>query len=297
MKVIYVDRETKEKKEEKIYGEKAIRFLYGEGFLRSICRFFCSLALFAAFYGFWQKQKFTKKKIKKFIADFSVDTSEFLNPVDHFSSFNDFFCRKLKPQARPIDPDDSIAIIPADGRYLVYPNLSECDGFFVKGEKFSLRNLLKDDTLTEEYHEGAIVLGRLCPVDYHRFHFPTKGIPEKRRLINGFLFSVNPIALVKNSAIFTQNKREITIFSQTPFGKILFIEVGATCVGTIHQTYKPNTRVQKGDEKGYFSFGGSLLILLFKQGTIDFSEDLLHNSANGLETFCKMGQPLGRKIF
>ena len=78
------------------------------------------------------------------------------------------------------------------------------------------------------------------------------------------------------------------------FGKVLFLEIGATFVGAIHQTYTPNKPHQKGDEKGYFSFGGSSLILLFQKGKIQFDPDLLHATSQGVEIKCLMGQSMGK---
>lgn len=296
MEVIYYDRQTKEKRLEKIYGRKALHLLYREGLVSFCFRFsLAKIALISKFYGLWQKLPYTKRKIVPFIEQFQVDSSEFLEPVSAYNSFNDFFCRKLKSEARPIAKGDHIAIIPADGRYLVYPDISLAEGIFVKGKFFSLEALLGCQKLAKEYAKGSLVLGRLCPIDYHRFHFPVQGVPKAPKRINGSLFSVNPIALIKNIQIFTENKRQITTLENTPFGKVLFLEVGAMCVGSIHQTHKPNVLANKGDEKGYFSFGGSSVILLFPRQSINFCKDLVDNSKEMTETFCKMGEPLGYK--
>lgn len=298
MKVIYIDRKTQTPKVEKIYGGKWLHFLYQHrlrwiGF--PLLYLIATCALCSRFYGFLQRRSYTKKKIEPFIKDFDVNTVDFEKPISHFSSFNDFFCRKLKPEARPIAAGNDIAIIPADGRFLVYPDISLCDGIFVKGKAFSLKNLLSDLDLYQEYKEGGLMIGRLAPVDYHRFHFPTEGVPNQTKFIDGKLFSVNPLALMKNISIFTQNKRALTLLEQTPFGKIILMEIGATHVGSIHQTYKPDQPVQKGEEKGFFSFGGSALIYIFPKNSIEFCQDLLNNSKNHLETLCQMGQPLGKK--
>ena len=148
--------------------------------------------LFSALYGWWQKQPITKRKIAPFIKNFHIDTSEFLDDPTTFRSFNDFFIRKLKPSARPFSLDPKMAIIPADGRYYFYQNIKEADGFLVKGEKFDLHSLLQDDPLAHRYAHGSMVLARLCPTDYHRYHFPCDCIPGPTRFINGWLYSVNP---------------------------------------------------------------------------------------------------------
>ena len=135
-------------------------------------------------------------------------------------------------------------------------------------------------------------MARLCPTDYHRFHFPFSCHASSVKVINGFLYSVNPLALSKNIEIFTENTRVISTLTSEIFGEVIFIEVGATNVGSIHQTYREGT-VQKGEEKGYFSFGGSSLILLFEEGRIVFDQDLIEAGKTGVEIKCLMGQPMG----
>ncbi len=249
---------------------------------------------FSRIYGAWQKTPFTKKKIRPFIKSFGVDTGDFLEDVTAFKSFNDFFCRKLKPAARPIAPGDDAAIIPADGRYYFYQDISRCAGFIVKDKKFDLPSLLCSQALATKYAAGSMVLARLCPTDYHRFHFPCDCLPGETALINGWLYSVNPLAVKQNIHIFTENRRTLCQLHTQHFGDILFMEVGASNVGSIHQTYAPHQVHAKGDEKGFFSFGGSSLILLFEHGRITFDADLLQATLEGLEIKCLIGQHMGK---
>ena len=296
----YIDRVTRSERVEEVYGGKPLRFLYGKSFSSRLIgtplsHLLSKLRFISAAVGWWQKQKWTKRKIAPFIKRFNIDTSEFLEPVSSFRSFNDFFIRKLKKEARPIAPGANVAVIPADGRYRFIPSIAKIDGFIVKGQKFSLPELLGDAKLAADYSEGSMVMARLCPTDYHRFHFPCDGTPGPAKVIKGNLYSVNPIALKKNIHIYTRNKRAITHIETPAFGKVLYLEVGATNVGTIHETYTPNHPCHKGDEKGYFSFGGSALILLFPKGAITFDQDLIDLSKKGLEILCLMGQPMGVK--
>ena len=249
----------------------------------SVALVFSQLPFFSRLYGSFQKSGVSRSKIKPFIHSFEVDVSEFREPVESYRSFNDFFIRHLKAECRPIVPRKEVAVMPADARYLVFPQIDRADGFWVKGKTFSLSTLLQSGPLAERYAQGAMVIARLCPVDYHRFHFPCDCIPTKATLINGPLYSVNPIALKRNIEILSENKRMITELDTEQFGKILYIEVGATYVGSIHQTYLPNTPQAKGGEKGYFSFGGSCLILLFEPGKIVFDQDLIAFSAKKME--------------
>jgi phosphatidylserine decarboxylase len=182
-------------------------------------------------------QPSTRNKIAPFIREYELDVSEFVCKVDDFANFNEFFFRKLKMEARPIDSNPASVVFPADGRHLCVPDLSRCDGLFVKGKMFDLNKLLDDKALAKQYAEGSLLLSRLCPIDYHRFHFTATGVPGPTRLINGPLYSVNPIALCQNIHILATNKRCITELQTEAFGKVLLVEIGATCVGNICQTY------------------------------------------------------------
>ncbi len=250
---------------------------------------------FSAFYGWWQSLPLTRRKILPFIERYDVDPSEFVESPSKFASFNDFFIRKLKPENRPIDTRKDVAVIPADARYWFYQNISMAEGFIVKGEKFCIPTLLDDPKLAEKYSQGSMAIARLCPSDYHRFHFPCTGMAGPTQLINGHLYSVNPLAIRKDLTIFTQNKRTLCNIKTENFGNVLFIEIGATFVGSIHQTYPSNTLQKKGAEKGYFSFGASSLILLFEPDRIRFDKDLLAASKAGIEIRCLMGQSMGQK--
>jgi phosphatidylserine decarboxylase len=300
MEVHYVDRATGKVESEKIYGKKALLLLYGNS---PTSRFFSLflLPLLAYFpwiskwYGILQRRPKSREKIDSFIETYGIDTSEFREKS--FASFNDFFIRKLKPECRPIVADPLKLAMPADGRYLVFPNVGKAEGFYVKGQKFDLSSFLLDPPYARRYEDGAMMIVRLCPTDYHRFHFPCDGVASKPCKVKGPLFSVNPIALRKRLSILSENKRMITEIEAGPFGTILYVEIGATCVGTIHQTYPFDAPVKKGDEKGYFSFGGSCIVLLFEKGRIQLDADLIENTKRGLETKANFGESLATLAF
>lgn len=297
--VFYLDRKTQKVEEEKIYGHVFLKLLYGNtiiSFLISkiLLPLCVKIPLLSRFYGYVQKQGRSVKKIDSFIQSYGVNMEDFIEPEGGFKSFNDFFIRKLKPGARAIVAREEIAVLPADGRYLVFPNIAENSSFFIKGKHLSLQELIPDHALRERYEEGALVFGRLCPSDYHRFHFPCACIPSAARLINGYLYSVNPIALRKNIKILSDNKRVLTELNTQAFGKVLYIEVGATAVGSIEQTYEPGRFYDKGDEKGFFQFGGSTILMLFEKETIVFDDDLACASQEFLEVKANMGESLGK---
>lgn len=289
--ITYIDRLTGQKQIEKVYGEKALHLLYGSLFGKPLMHAAGRLSFISALYGYLQKRKSSQAKVQPFIEAFGIDPNEFLE--SHFDSFNDFFIRKLKPEARPME--GAPAVIPADARYYFHQNIAASKGFIVKGQKFSLEKLLQSKDLAERYKEGAMVMARLCPVDYHRFHFPCACVPGGTQIINGWLYSVNPIALKQNIHIFTENKRTLCELDTQDFGKVLYMEVGATNVGSIVETYVPGVATMKGAEKGYFEFGASALIILFEKDRIVFDSDLVAATEAGLEIRCLLGQSMGKR--
>jgi phosphatidylserine decarboxylase len=233
----------------------------------------------------------TKAKVAPFIENYGLDPAEFADSPDNYRSFNEFFYRKLKREARPVA--DSKAVFPADGRHLGFQTASEIEGVFVKGQKFDLGKLLGDDALAARYADGSLVLSRLCPVDYHRFHFPATGTPGAAKVINGPLFSVSPIALRLRLSYLWENKRTLTKLETADLGTVLLLEIGATCVGSIIQTFTPGKLVKKGEEKGYFAFGGSSTITIFEPGALKLADDLVEWSAKQTELYAKVGTKMG----
>ena len=286
------NRETKTIEIEKVYAKNVLYFLYGNSLAAKILLFFIKKPLFSKIYGVLKKTKFSRRKIKNFVEKFNIETSEFIKKTSEFKSFNDFFIRELKKESRPIEKDEKVLITPSDARYLVYENSKEC--FFIKNEKFYLKDFLQNEKLAKDFENGPMVIIRLNPTDYHRFHFPCNCKASKSKLINGYLYSVNPFALYKNYKIFKQNKRVLTILETEKFGKILFVEIGATAVGSINQTFSAEKKYLKGDQKGYFSFGGSSIVMLFEKDKIKFDEEFLKMTKKNVEVYSKFGKILGK---
>lgn len=280
---------------EKILGEALLFFLYRKNpFSRFLLFLVGYFSFFSRLYGLYQKGFWTKRKILPFVKAFSIDMQEYEKNIKDFTSFNDFFIRSLKPSSRKIDDKKNSVVLPADGRHLVFPDISRIENFFIKGQKFSLNSFLQDEHLSKEYQKAGMLISRLNPSDYHHFHFPLSCIPEKSFLISGTYYSVNPLALNLKKSIFWENKRMLTVLHSETFGKVLMVEVGATNVGSITQTFASKTFYEKGSEKGYFSFGGSTVVLIFPDKSIQFDPDLLDNSQKGMETYDQMGAHLGR---
>ena len=291
--ITYYDRYSSSLVEEAVYGEGFLRWAYETTGGKIALSTFVSRPWFSKWYGWRMNKPSSRSKIAPFIRDFDVDAKDFLDPAESYPSFNEFFYRKLKPEARPIKSTDNHAIFPADGRHLCLPDVTDADAFFVKGQRFDLEKLFVSKQLAAEFEHGSLLLSRLCPTDYHRFHFPVAGEAGNTVELNSDrLFSVSPIALRKRLAYLWENKRTRCIVDSPQFGKVAVLEIGATCVGSIFQTYTPGT-IAKGDEKGYFAFGGSSVITIYKQGTIQFSDDLIEHSANQTEVYAHIGDTCG----
>jgi len=299
----YFDRYTQTLQTERIYGEGWLRRAYGNPVGRATVALLARRLWFSRWYARKMKTSASSIRILPFVAEYELKWEEFVKSPFDYKTFNEFFCRALKPDARPIAPGESVAVFPADGRHLVFPNVDTAGGFYVKGFKFSLPELLDEDHLPEDqrvlskvFAGGGMLISRLCPVDYHRFHFPVTGVAGEPHHVAGWLYSVSPVALRHNINYLVQNKRQITRIDSPEFGPVLMIEVGATNVGSIQQAFVPGRSFQKGDEKGFFSYGGSCVITLFAPGRIAFDRDLVKQSERHMETYAKMGDHLGVRV-
>ncbi len=286
----YLNRHTGETETEQVYGESFLRWTYGNPLGKLSLHALVKRHGFSKWYGRRMSKPESAARIEPFIEKYGLNPNDFAEPPSSFRSFNEFFYRKLNPAARPIA--SAPIVFPADGRHLGFPDISKIDSFFVKGQTFDLPALLADAKLAEKYAKGSLVLSRLCPVDYHRFHFPAAGVPSETKLIPGPLFSVSPIALAEKLSYLWTNKRTITELKTEDFGTILLMEIGATCVGTIAQTFTPGQPVEKGAEKGYFAFGGSSTITIFEPGAVTLAADLLENSAKQTELYARIGSEM-----
>ncbi|MCK9330386.1 MAG: phosphatidylserine decarboxylase [Candidatus Cloacimonetes bacterium] len=298
-KVQYINRKTKKICEEKIPGEKYLRYLYYSTTGKFLLKALIIKKMISDIYGILMKMSFTKSKVKQFVDEFNIDMDLFEKPDNGFDSFNEFFIRKINPVKYHIDNNEDILISPADGKILAFDKVQERT-FNIKGIDLDLEKLLQDKQISKRYRQGSMVIIRLAPADYHRFHFPCDCIPSATNLIKGKYYSVSPIALREITDVFLQNKRTVCYLDKTPFGKIAYLEIGATMVGSIKQTYYNSKKkyipmlVFKGQEKGYFEFGGSSIVLLFEEDKIILDKDLLENTNRGFETSIRFGESIGR---
>ena len=289
----YYDRRRKALQTEAVYGHRWLRWTYQSPVGRLALWAMVRRAWFSRWYGRRMSSPSSRSKVLPFIRTYGLDASEFAEAPATFRTFNEFFIRRLKPAARPIDPDPSSVVFPADGRHLVLPDVSAAGSFYAKGQSLDLDRLVPDVDLARLFRGGAISISRLCPVDYHRFHFPVSGRIRETGLIDGPLYSVNPIALRRSLDYLVRNKRVWTLIQSPHHGRVLMVEIGATCVGSIVQTFDPAVPAPKGGEKGYFAFGGSCVVTLFEPGKIRMDPELVEFGERQTEVYGRMGERMG----
>jgi phosphatidylserine decarboxylase len=290
----YRDRRTGRLELERVFHGEALDFLYENRAGRVLASLLTANGLFSRGYGWLQRRPASRRNIPRFISGLGIDAAEAERAPGEYASLDDFFSRRLKPGSRPIDPDPERLIAPADGRIRVFPRVRE-SALEVKGSTVRLEELLGDRAVADRYADGALVVIRLAAADYHRFHFPDSGTASGSRVVGQRLHSVHPIALGAGAPSF-ENKRMLTRIDTRGFGPMLQVEIGALTVGTIEQTFQPGA-VERGQEKGFFRFGGSAMVLLAEPGRLQFDEDLVRDSEAGIETLVRMGQPIAKCVY
>lgn len=281
----YVDRLTGAEVVESVMGDGALRFAYETLLGRTFWPVLFGSRFVSSVLGMMYDSTRSRKDIKKLASIPGCRVEEAEKPLSEYSSFNEFFTRHLKPGVRPLG--DGL-VSPADGRLMLYLNADARKPFPIKGATRNLEEVFAyDEVLADGKYDIAVI--RLAPVDYHRFHFPCDCKTESDvRVIPGKYHSVNPIALVRYPDVYADNERHV-LRCDTDFGPMWMVDVGAFGVGTIVQTYTGSCHA-KGDEKGYFKFGGSTTILIVNSGVVTFDPDLVRNSSNGLETQVRFGE-------
>ena len=230
----------------------------------------------------------SKWLIPKFIERNEIDM-DIYEECD-YSSFNDFFTRKIKPDCRPVPEDLDVLISPCDCLATDYP-IQENTTFSIKNTEYTLRSLLRSPRLAKRFRGGYAYVLRLTVEDYHRYLYSVSGKQSKNYHIDGTFHTVNPIAN-DYLPIYKENTREYTVIRSKEFGDVLQMEVGALLVGKI-SNHKQSTVVTRGEEKGFFEYGGSTIVVLTQKGRVTPRSDLLTNSKNGYETKVLQAHPLG----
>jgi phosphatidylserine decarboxylase len=236
-----------------------------------------------------QDERFTPQLIRWFVRRYGVNMEEALNPdLASYASFNEFFTRALRADARPLADADFIC--PVDGAISQFGAIEHDQIFQAKGHRYSTTALIGgDSTLAAQFDHGSFATLYLSPRDYHRIHMPCEGKLTRMIYVPGALFSVNPTTARGVPGLFARNERVVCVFEST-FGPFVLVLVGATIVGSMatvwHGVVNPTRPaklgewryddqeivLKKGEEMGRFLLG-STVVMLFPSGVMEFNPE------------------------
>ena len=286
---------------EKVYGDMFIKFLYCSVAGQKLGGLFTN-KYFSKAYGAYQDLPVSHRKVRPFIEKFNIPIEDYesgsrqaLDQRDSYQNFNEFFIRKFRLGKRSFVHQTERMPAFAEARYVGFDSIDEKKHYPVKGNYLLAKDLIGNNEIAKIFEGGPLLIARLCPVDYHRYHYPDNGKVIDHFRVPGVYDSVNPFALKYKNQIFIKNERYVSILQTENFGRLAFIEVGAICVGKIVQSHPWNKPFRRGEEKGYFLFGGSTVILVGEKGAWKPSQDILKNTAEGYETYLQLGQEVGTK--
>lgn len=298
----YFNRMTGKMETEKVYGDFFIKFLYTSVAGKKIGNLFTN-KYFSKFYGAFQDLPSSHNKVRPFIQKFNIPIQDYepgtrpsLDPKDSYRTFNEFFIRKFRLGKRSFVSDPRRMPAFAEARYVGFESVNDERLYPVKGHYLKAKDLIGNDQVAKIFEGGPLLIARLCPVDYHRYHYPDNGKVLDNFRVPGAYDSVNPFALKYKNQIFIKNERHVSILETEQFGKLAYIEVGAICVGKIVQSHRWNKPFMRGEEKGYFLFGGSTVVVLGEKGKWKPSQDIIANTDKGIETYLHLGTEVGVKV-
>ncbi len=234
---------------------------------------------------------YSRVYIKHFIHKNEIDMSEYI--PERWHSFNDFFIRRIRPDARPVDMCPAALVSPCDGFLSAYTITDDC-AFRVKGAAYTVSSLLGSERLARAYAGGRLLVFRMMPVNYHRYIYPDDGTKGMNMPIAGKLHTVRPCAQGKYS-VYSTNSREYTVLRTAHFGDVVFMEVGALMVGRIKNHHQRHAFV-RGEEKGYFEYGGSTIIMLLKAGVSKLEARLRVCERGRIEIPVRLGERIGSRV-
>lgn len=290
MSIQVYDRDRRTVYDEPQYGEKRLHFLYDTAPGRILLDTIFARRWYSSLNAVFNRSRYSARKIEPLIHRFGVDMSEY--PAQTYRSYESFITRKIDPAKRPIAAEPSALIAVADARLLAY-SITNGGRIPVKQTSYTVTELLRDSDLAAAYTNGTCLVFRLLTHDYHRYCFVDDGRVLRTRTINGKLHSVQPVSYKRYRPLI-ENYRQYSIIETLNFGTVIAVEVGAVLVGRV-QNYDV-TACRRGQEKGYFSLGGSTICLLLRPGTVKMDSDIAKYSREHIETKVKLGQKVGEKV-
>lgn len=240
----------------------------------------------------YQDSPWSTRAIEPFVVKHKIDLSEF-KPVI-YGSFADFFCREFRPGVRSFPSDWQQMGAFAEARYFGWAKLDPNQQFPIKGHSLSAERILGSHERAKPYLRGPVLLARLSPVDYHHTHYPDDGTTVDSDRRGGPLWTINWHALLHQPDILFRNHRQINILQTAHFGRLAFVEIGAMSVGRIVQVHRLDQPFSRGEEKSVFKFGGSAIVAFGEPGAWTPSQDILENTAKGIETLVRLGDTVAR---
>jgi phosphatidylserine decarboxylase len=241
--------------------------------------------------GKFAKSAFSKRFINFFANTYNIRIDEAELTPQEYPSLNAFFTRRLKAGARKIDDNPFSLISPVDARVTAIGTYLSDVSMFVKGQYYSITDLLPDPDLAARFNEGYFVVLYLSPTDYHRIHSPIQGDWKMNWHVNGAVLPVHDPALKHVRHVLSRNERVITHLQNEDLD-VAVIKVGAMNVASIKYTHPPGTSIGKGDELAYFEFGSTVVLLvkpLNKEETKFNWEPMLYEGDR-----VKMGEAIGQ---
>lgn len=262
---------------------RSLRFLYGTAAGRLLLKPLTGPGL-SRLAGRLLNTRASRCLIRPFVRCSGIDMNEYL--PEEYGSYNDFFCRHIRPSRRLLG--DGSLVSPCDGRLSAYP-ITDDLRFTVKYTEYTVATLVQSEGLARRFAGGTALVFRLAVDDYHRYCFPADGAVGETVTIPGRFHTVQPIAN-DHYPIYKENARQVTTIHSDALGDVAMVEVGALLVGRIvnHPVTGP---VEKGQEKGYFQFGGSTIVMLTGRD-VKVDEEFYRNTAEGFETRVRWGENL-----
>ena len=232
-----------------------------------------------------------RRLIRAFLRRYPVDMAEAAQPdPSAYASFEEFFTRPLRPDARPLAAGEDALTSPADGTLREFGRLRSGRLLQAKGREYGAADLLDSPEWAARFEQGSYATVYLAPQDYHRVHMPVAGRLRWARYVPGALFSVNLATAASVPGLFARNERVVAVFDAVA-GAVAVVMVGAMIVAGIRTVWPIEQRglqlgLARGEELGRFAFGSTVLVLT--------ERPLAWRQGLEVGATLRMGQALGR---